>query len=289
MFKKYNFSLSLRFVCLYFLLAMAFANCVQKTRDYKSPAGYNLNNPYVIKLPNELEEVSGIAYYRKDNSLFMESDAKGALYKMFLNKPTDIRKWKFSHKRDYEDIVLHDSTFYVLNNNGDIVSLNFVNDSLVAHEFTFPPNGKNEFESMYFDDQLQKLVLICKECENDKEATVSAYYFDLNLSVYAAGFVIEAKSILELTSPKSHKFKPSAAAIHPVTGELYILSSINKLLVVAERNGAVKEVYHLDPSVFNQPEGIAFTPGGNLFISNEAGKPNPATILFYQYKTASNK
>ena len=35
--------------------------------------------------------------------------------------------------------------------------------------------------------------------------------------------------------------KPSGAAVNPVTGELYILSSINKLLVVAERNGKIKE------------------------------------------------
>ena len=66
-------------------------------------------------------------------------------------------------------------------------------------------------------------------------------------------------------------FKPSAATINPLTNELYILASVNKLLVVADRKGNVKDVYPLDPVTFNQPEGITFTPWGDLIISNEKG------------------
>ena len=289
MFNNYKCPIFRNTLFIYFLLPIILFACDRKNKEYKSPPNYNLNNPYTIKLPSELDEISGITYYGKDNSLFAESDDKGCLYKIFLNKPTDIRKWKFSHKRDYEDIVLHDSIFYVLNNNGDIVSLSFLNDSLVTHEYTFPEKDKHEFESLYFDDKLQKLVLVCKDCEIDKGATVSTYTFDLQQFTYTSSYTIDAKDIAEMTSPKSTRYKPSGASINPVTGELYILSSINKLLVVAERNGKVKEIYHLDPSLFNQPEGITFTPNGSLFISNEAGTAQPATILFYQFKNVDNK
>ena len=275
------------FACL--LTVISISACNQPKTEYTSPQGYNLNKPYIIKLPSELDEISGIAFYAKDNSLFVESDDKGCLYKIFLNKPTDIRKWKFSHKRDYEDIVLHDSTFYILNNNGDIVSLTFQKDSLVSHEYTFPPNGKNEFESLYYDEKLQKLVLMCKDCEIDKNATVSTYTFDFNQFVYSSLYTVDADKVTEMTTPKSTRFKPSAASLNPVTGELYILSSINKVLVVADRNGAIKEIYHLDPSIYNQPEGITFSPNGSLFISNEAGKTEPATILFFQFKKNTDK
>ena len=271
------------------LLFVILVSCNGNRTDYKSPPNYNLNRPVIIKLPSELDDISGIAYYSKDNSLFAESDQKGCLYKIFINKPTDIRKWKFSHKRDYEDIVLHDSTFYILNNNGDIVSLSFLNDSLVAHQYTFPENGKNEFESLYYDDTLKKLVLLCKDCETDKNMKVSAYTFDLQQFIYSSAYTMDVRGVLETTSPKSTKFKPSGAAVNPVTGELYILSSINKLLVIADRRGTIKELYNLDPTIFNQPEGITFTPNGSLFISNEAGNMQPATILFYQFKNTDNK
>ncbi|MBA3827586.1 MAG: SdiA-regulated domain-containing protein [Taibaiella sp.] len=266
------------------MLAVFLFGCARKNHEYKSPNYYSLNNPYIIKLPSELDNISGITYYRKDNSLFAESDEKGCLYKILLNKPTDIRKWKFSHKRDYEDIVLHDSVFYILNNNGDIVTLSLMNDSLASHEYTFPENGKYEFESLYYDDTLHKLVLMCKDCDIDKKNTVSTYSFDTQQFTYSSACVIDAKNLPETNTPTSVRFKPSAASINPVTGELYILSSANKLLVIAERSGKVKNVYHLDPELFNQPEGIAFTPNGGMFISNEAGTGEPATILFYQYK-----
>jgi len=271
------------------LLVLIMSACNRADKEYKSPPTYNLNKPYIIKLPAELEEVSGIAYYGKDNSLFAESDEKGCLYKIFINKPTDIRKWKFSHKRNYEDIVLHDSTFYILNNNGDIISLIFLKDSIIPHEYTFPENGKYEFEALYYDDKLQKLVLMCKDCEIDKNNAVSTYSFDPQQFTYSSGFTVDAKNISDVIGPKSTKLKPSAASINPVTGEIYILSSINKLLLIAQRDGVVKEIYHLDPSIFTQPEGITFTPNGGLFISNEGGKTSPATILFYQFKSPDKK
>ncbi len=271
-------------LAIFSLLAILLFSCARSQQEYKSPPGYDLSKPYIIHLPSELKEISGIAYYGKDNSLFAESDEKGCLYKIFLNKPTDIRKWKFSHKRDYEDIVLHDTTFYMLTHNGDIIALTFVNDSLVAREHSFPKQGKNEFESLYFDDTQKKLVLVCKECEFDQKGTVGAFTLDLEQFEYNRSYTIDANSIDEITGPVTKKFKPAAATINPVTGELYILSSINKLLVIAERNGTIKQVYHLNPSMFNQPEGLTFTPNGNLFISNEATEGRSATILFYQLK-----
>ena len=46
---------------------------------------------------------------------------------------------------------------------------------------------------------------------------------------------------------KKVKFKPSAAAIHPVTGQLFIISSINKVLVMADKNGVPEKVYKINP------------------------------------------
>jgi uncharacterized protein YjiK len=86
------------------------------------------------------------------------------------------------------------------------------------------------------------------------------------------------------------KFKPSGAAIHPLTGELYIISSVNKLLVVADRRGEVREVYRLDEGVFKQPEGIAFEPDGTMIVSNEAADHGVANLLIFPYnKTYTTK
>ena len=43
------------------------------------------------------------------------------------------------------------------------------------------------------------------------------------------------------------------------------------MLVMADENWKVKSVYPLNPSLFVQPEGIAFDRQQNLYISNERG------------------
>ena len=78
--------------------------------------------------------------------------------------------------------------------------------------------------------------------------------------------------------------KASAAAINPVNKDLYVVSSILKLIVIFDAKGDFKEVYKLDPVLYKQPEGIAFTPDGDLIISNESADEGPATLLLMKNK-----
>jgi len=57
---------------------------------------------------------------------------------------------------------------------------------------------------------------------------------------------------------------------------LYIMCSVNRLLIVADRNWTWKKVYALNKEWFKQPEGMSFAPNGDLYVSNEArsGTPN---------------
>jgi uncharacterized protein YjiK len=72
-----------------------------------------------------------------------------------------------------------------------------------------------------------------------------------------------------LTKKNKSAFRPSALTKDPLTGDWYILSAVNKLLVVADKSWKVKGAYPLNTHTFNQPEGIAFDNDGNLYISNE--------------------
>ena len=79
------------------------------------------------------------------------------------------------------------------------------------------------------------------------------------------------------------KFHPSCVARHPLTREWYIISSVNKVLIVLDERWKVKGMYALDPELFKQPEGLAFDRRGNMYISNEGGKGN-ANVLLFPYK-----
>lgn len=265
--------------------------CKDKRTIYPSPEGYNINKPFVTKLPSTLDEISGISYYPKDKSLFAIQDENGWLYKIYTEKGHSIEKWKFSTGADYEDVALADSTFFVIKSNGHMEAFRFAKpDSPMLKSIKTPYEGKNEFETLYLDSARQLLLLICKECEDDKKQT-SVFGFDYKQMKFvdSAVFKIEEKDIQKKLGDKITKFKPSAANINPRTGELFILSSVNKLLVVADRDGKVKDVFDLDPHLFKQPEGLTFTPQGDLLISNESAKVGAATILLFKYNESPRK
>jgi uncharacterized protein YjiK len=272
------------FLCL--LIAFATSRCTQSAdagTAYKSPNGYDLNKPFLMKLPVELDEISGLAFYNHDSSVFAIGDEFGYLYKIPLTKGKPIRKWKFSNQGDYEDLVMVDKVFYVLQSNGNITAFTFDDhNQILSQQKEFPASG-NEFEILYFNPHVFKLVLLCKDCETDKKKALTAIYFNLLNKQFDDSAAIDVTAIANMIGEKKIKFKPSAAAIHPITDELYIISSINKLLVVCDRNGKPKQTYPIDPGLFKQPEGITFTPQGDLIISNAAAGRGVANLLFFKY------
>ena len=68
---------------------------------------------------------------------------------------------------------------------------------------------------------------------------------------------------------KAADFGPSGIAIHPKTREIYIISSVGKLLVILDKKGNLKYFEKLNADIFKQPEGICFEQDGTLYISSE--------------------
>ena len=259
---------------------------------FPSPAGYDLSNPVILNLRTELDEISGIHYYAKDTSLFAINDEMGVLYKIYNRKPLYIEQWRFSPGADYEDIALLDSTFYVLQSHGDITRFKFEKaDSLVVDACGTPLKEKNEFESMYYDKFHEKFILICKDCKQDNKSSLTAFAFDPKTKKFnsAPFFIMDTKRILAETGDGKNKFKPSAANIHPITKDLYIVSAVNNALVIASREGVVKEVYKLNGKLFKQPEGLTFSEQGDMYISNEFADIGAGNILVFKYKPNLNE
>ncbi len=282
------------FVLFFFAKFHSFEGCSSNKNKVTFPCKeYDLTQPKILKLGDALAEISGISFYAKDSSVFAISDDKGNLYKIGLNKKFLTEKWKFDKTRDFEEVQLYDNTFYVLQSNGNIVTINFSKegDTIFNRTSKFPGDNKkkNEFESIYYDDLYRGLIMICKDCEDDKKSSVSAWTFDPSNDSYTPSqFSINVKTIAQKLGVGKLKLKPSAAAVNPLTKDVWILASVNQLLIVTDRKGNTKDVYTLDPVIFTQPEGIAFTPGGDLLISNEAGdKYATATLLIFKPKKRS--
>lgn len=247
---------------------------------------YDLSKPVDrYKLPKYLEEISGLSYYG-NGKIACVQDEKANIYVLSLEKEEIIDKQDFGEDADYEDVVIVKKTAYVLKNNGTIYRVkDFRKKDRKVKKYPTELKEKNDAEGMAYDSQTNALLIACKGSpsigkENSYEGHRAIYKFDLEKKklVTTPHFLID---LTKLDSFSETSFKPSGIAIHPLDGEIYIIASVGKLLIILNRDGKIKNIQELDPEIFLQPEGICFSPEGHLFISSE-GKGEKGYILEFE-------
>lgn len=266
--------------------------CQSANEVTKNPPGYDLDNPVKHFMPDVLLEVSGITF--KDgnrDSLYAQQDEIGSI---FILK-TGEKKYRETHVAkdgDFEDIAEMDEHFFLLRSDGRLYSmpagdLNYRVTPTVKEWQDFLPKG--EYEGMFADKEKRELLVLCKDCPVDKKnESLSIIVLDwkadstLDFSRVITLKVDDIANKLE-EKMKGKRFQPSALARHPLSGEWFILSSVNKLLVITDEEWKVKSAWKLPASRFRQPEGITFDKSGNLFISNEGDEVTSGNVLEFAY------
>jgi uncharacterized protein YjiK len=269
---------------------------------------YHLENPDArYKMPDYLEEISGLSYYGKGRIACIQ-DEKANIYVWNLEKEKIVDAYDFGKDADYEDIAVVGKTAYILRNNGNIYRVDdFRHKDRKVHTYKTPLKEKNNTEGLAYDPLSNTLLVACKgspsiEEENPYEGYKAIYKFDLEeeelitkpyylidlecLDSYIdqgafARFSVRIAKKLHIVESET-SFQPSGLAIHPLHGDIYIISSVGKLLIILNRKGKVLDVQELDPVEFRQPEGICFSPAGDMFISNE-GQGGKGYILEFNF------
>lgn len=265
------------------LCLFIFSACTGQQIRYQSPRGYDLTRPETFVMPDVLHEISGIGF-KDGNSdvLYTEQDEEGRVYYLRLGDK-QARSVKFGKRGDFEDITLVGDLVVMLRSDGVLFSFPFsgiaAGDIHDTREWTglLPPG---EYEGLYGDAAARLVYVLCKHCGGKGGGYV--FRLDNDSTLRSAGdFNIDTKG---LRGKSDRGFHPSALTKNDRTNEWYILSSVNKLLVVTDVQWRVKAAYPLNPAVFNQPEGIAFDRDGNLYISNEGGVGGKGNVLKFTYR-----
>jgi len=279
------------------------------TRDlFFARPGYNF--PYSLaepektwKLPRSLVEISGLGFI-DENRLACVQDENGIIFILNLETGAVEREVHFGRDGDYEGIEVINDDAWVLKSNGTLYE---VNDFLKASapevtEYKTPLKGRNNAEGLAYDKTDQSLLIACKgnpfTDKRDGSRHRAVYRFDLetkqmdpepfllidldtirhyrdNSAVTRWGMEVMARfNPLE----GDRVFAPSGIAIHPETGDIYILGSVGKLLLVFSAEKELQAIVSLDPKIFPKPEGICFSPDGTLYIASE-GKGREGSIL----------
>ena len=286
----FDFSMILRSV---FCLAVSIPYCfllvscngksdqsAENTVEFEFP--YDFSSPDVYELDDVMHEISGISPLPDSTGLLAINDESGKLF--WLDMKGRITKWKWFHKGgDYEDLAVVGNGVFVMKSNGNLYHVpDFSLDSLTAVTFKADAKDEVEFESLALDQKSNRLLLLVKDGESVK-SQAPFYGFDLGQMKFQDGHVLmlEPRKAPDVTT-KGRSFRSSAMAFHPITGHLYVVASINKMLLICDRNGNGVGSVKLNKKMFPQPEGLCFLPNGDMFISTE-GKSKSAKLLRFQY------
>ncbi|WP_026631670.1 SdiA-regulated domain-containing protein [Dyadobacter alkalitolerans] len=272
------------------LALLTLGGCDSTKKEQVVYKDYHLGKPDKFNMPESLFEISGITLNQgNSDTIYAIQDEDGRLYRLGWDEPKQLNA-KFSKKGDYEDVTIIRNNVYVLKSNGAIY--NFPLTEAVFEEVEqiremkkILPKG--EYEGMFGDEASGKIYILCKNCEQDNsKSSVTGYILepDKDSAKISGTFSIQVDEIKAITGKVERGFRPSGLAKNPLTNDWYIISAVNKLLVVTDNQWKVKEAYTLNGNQFIQPEGIIFDKQGNLYISNEGDDLFSGNILKFKKK-----
>jgi uncharacterized protein YjiK len=241
----------------------------------KSTTQYKLDKPdFQQYLSKNLKEISGISHYA-ENQVICVNDEHGQLFIYDFKKQEIIDTLDFDTEGDYEAVEFVNNIAYVLQSNGQIISFNVSTKDLKT--FDCRQDEVEEYEGLGYEPKTNCLLLAAKEMKGDK----TIYQFDLKNEKLSEKFKI-SKNDISKNGKDGKEFKPSGIAVHPITEDIYVLASAGKKLLVFNSVGKIHLQYNLDKDQFPQPEGICFTPSGELIIASE-GKNEQASISYFSF------
>lgn len=244
-------------------------------------------------LPEELKEISGQVWLDKNHVLAIE-DLHPILYVIKLGNKATIEKQptfkKVSDKKmDIEDVALVKNTVYALWSHGVLYKIKDWQNNPETKKLETPLSKENNTEGLCYDPVSHDLLIACKnesDVEDQKKSTRSVFEFDLKAdTLIAEPFMLIHKKDFKKVADEKLEFFPSAIAVHPVTHDIYILSTKDtKCMAVYGYKGGLKSFQIIDKDILLQPEGICFAPDGTLYISSEGKHGVPPMLLRFDAK-----
>lgn len=271
------------------------------------PFPYHLENPgEKFKLPGRLNEISGLSISGDGAMLVAVNDEQGKLFYLDKNTGNVVQEFKFGKSADYEGVEVVGDQVYVVNSSGTLYKVNHPGEkNQETTTYRTSLQRENDVEGLAYDKAGHRLLIACKGKAGEGDALKekrAIYSFDLDGEQLMKEplFVINRQEIKVWRHREKSiarrvigyldenladdAFGPSGIAIHPLTGEVYVLSSVGNCLVVLSQAGKIIHFEALNPDLHQQPEGICFDSDGTLFLSDEA-RGGRAEVFKYRMKS----
>lgn len=245
------------------------------------------------QMPRVLDEISGIAFDPDGDfdMLYAIEDETGVLYSYSLTEKKVVSEFKFAGRGDYEDVATDGKYFYVLRSDGVIYSFDFdlQNSSEKEPRVTKGLLPKGEYESLAINPDNGRLYVMCKECKVDKKGGQhTGYEFSTNkgkVDKFLRIISIDLAGLRKIDKDIKKIIKPSAITYDREAKRWFMISSIDKALMIFDEDFKIKKIEKFARSAFEQPEGLAINyKSGELLISSERGDSSYGMLKSFTLK-----
>lgn len=248
-----------------------------------APGPYRFDRPSVsFELPDALVEISGLTDLG-DGTLGAVQDEDGDLYVLSQETGEVVRVVPFGPPGDYEGVELVGGRLFVLRADGALLELTGWRGEAAQARTVETGLGAKDCDAEGLGADGARLLIACKKEGDDaydNRNVVWAYDLDAGALSAEPVLVVDPDAV-----EGDRKLRPSALAVHPVTGRVVLLSSRRESLVALDAEGRASGVWDLGPASFEQPEGLAFLPNGDVWVSSEGGD-GPAVLARFAYEPA---
>ena len=255
---------------------------------------YTLRTPsQVVELDGSLNEISGLSMAYRDTKLACVNDELGKIYLLNTTDGKIQQEIPFWKDADYEGIEIKGTDAYVVKSSGTIYEVkHFGTEGQEVTKYNTALGKVNDVEGLCLSSDKSQLLLACKGqagIDGQNVESKNIYAFDLstktldtlpyrqinrlevNTFLNKQTEIPKLEKLVEFFDPSHPSFTlaPSGLAIHPKTGNFYLISSVGKVFMVLDGEGKILYIEKLSKKIHPQPEGICFAQDGTLYISSE--------------------
>ncbi|MCZ6888571.1 MAG: SdiA-regulated domain-containing protein [Gammaproteobacteria bacterium] len=220
------------------------------------------------KLPGRLTEISGLAFTH-DGRLLAHNDERGVIYELDFEKGRITNEFKVAKRADFEGIATVGDDVFLITSSGTVVRTRLDGS---AGEIIEPELANLcEIEGLATRDD--RVIAVCKNIYDGPSDVIRILFFDKRFNV---------ADTLDVRMP--HKIRPSGIEWDPKRRHYLIVAADRREIVTIDEPGRVIATQKLKKSRHRQPEGIAISESGKLFIADEGGK-GKGRLTVYPYPT----
>jgi uncharacterized protein YjiK len=235
-------------------------------------------------LPVQLKSVSAI-HYVAGGKLACLADDIGSIFMIDAETQKMEKEIPFGPPGDYEGIAVVNGNAYIACADGRILEItNFSEEERTVTEHGTHLTKDEHLSGLCYDKRNKRLLVSATGDENANGNYKAIYSFllsDKRMPVKPAIKIDLRSRVFNKQQPKRLQmmFQPSDLDINPVNGLLYVIDGTRSQLLRMRLSENIRDLSELDKEKFIQPEGITFTPSGELYIASKGLRDEPGILL----------